>query len=761
MAVAAATAMRFALVPLLGATSPFTLYFPAIVLVAWFGGRGPGLFSTVLSGLVATLLFLVPGYGPGLWDVTATTQLVIFLLAGGLISVLAGSLHRSRKLAQASAAKEREERERFRITLASIGEGVIATDFAGRVTFMNSVAESLTGWPQEEGLGRPLKAILTIIDENTRAPLESPDARGARDGGANQANANTILAARDGTERPIQHSSAPIRGDRGETLGAVLVFRDISESRTVEKERALLAGIVASSEDAIVSKSLRGIIESWNGAAERMFGYTAEEAIGQSITIIIPPERREEEREILARLNIGERIEHFETVRVAKDGRALDISLTVSPVKDGHGRIIGASKIARDITQRKRDERELARLLSSERAARELAEEANRSKDEFVAVISHEIRSPLHAILGWIQLLQTGRLDSAKTARALDTIERSARTQAKLVEDLLDLSRFITGKLKLDVRTVDPAQIVQETVDSIRPAVEARALRLQTRLNAPGTVVTADPARLQQIIWNLLSNAVKFTPRNGLIQVYLNRIDSQIQIVVEDSGKGIESEFLPYVFERFSQANIASAKKHGGLGLGLAIVRHLVELHGGTVRADSPGEGQGSTFTVTIPLALREAAWIPPERPLTGRGVAREKGIQLNGLRILVVDDEAEMGDMLSTLLTQHGAEVSACRSAAEAIELIDQLHPSLLISDIGMPGEDGYSLIRKIRAREKPGQTLQAIALTGFARLEDRLDALDAGFQMYVSKPVEAPELLTVVASLTGRLPRPGKSAA
>jgi PAS domain S-box-containing protein len=740
-------------------SSPFTIYFSAIVFGAWLGGLGPGLFATVLSAFVATRFFLSPLYIEGRADVAALTQLGVFLFAGTLVSVLAGSLHRSRRLAETNEALERGERERCRVTLASIGDAVIATDPDGTVAFMNLAAESLTGWTEREASGRPLNDILTIVDESTRVLLESPHLRATREGAVSGGMSHPMLIARNGDELPVQLSVAPIRGLRGETLGAVLVFRDISESQRVLKERALLAAIVASSEDAIVSKSLKGIIESWNGGAERVFGYTAAEAIGQSITIIIPPEKLEEERHILEKLNRGERIEPFETVRVAKDGHRLDISLTVSPVRDAYGRTVGASKIARDITRRKRDERELARLLDSERVAREQAEAASRSKDEFVALVSHEIRSPVNAILGWVQLLQTGKMSGAESARAFDTIERSARTQSQLVDDLLDLSRVITGKLKLDVRAVEPAQIVQATIDSIRPAIEARAIRLHTHMDAEGSVLKADPARLQQIVWNLLSNAVKFTPKGGVIEVRLARIGSQIQLVVKDSGKGIEAEFLPFVFERFSQGNLASARKYGGLGLGLAVVRHLVELHGGAVRAESPGKGGGATFTVTLPIAQLESIKAPAENLKHARALA--DAIQLTGLRILVVDDEAEMRDLLETLLTQHGAQVTVCSTAAQALEITERQKPSLVISDIGMPDEDGYSLIGKIRTREKQGRNIPAIALTGYARVEDRMRALESGFQMYVSKPVEVLEILTVIASLTGRLPEPERTAA
>jgi PAS domain S-box-containing protein len=728
-------------------TSPFTLYLPAIILCAWLGGIWLGLFTAVVSALIGVYFFVVPYYSFKFANPKALAPLVIFLLVGALISSLGESLHRSRRAAEAKAIKEREERERFRVTLDSIGDAVIATDPAGRVTFMNPAAEFLTGWSQEEAAERTLSEVFPIVDEVTREALESPHARLMREGTAATLSKHALLITKNKTELRIEDSGAPIRAASGEIVGGVLVFRDISESQRIKREGAQLSAIVTSSEDAIISKSLSGVIESWNSAAERMFGYTAAEAIGQSITMIIPPERLDEERQILGRINAGQRVDHFETVRVRKDGRRLDISLTVSPIRDAYGRIVGASKTARDITQRKRDEAD-ARLLVGERVAREQAEAASRAKDEFVATVSHEIRTPLNAILGWAQLLQMGKLDSIQSAQALDCIERSARSQAQLIDDLLDISRVITGKLRLDVQTIDPMQIIQTTLDSIRPAADARAIRLKVILASEGNLISADPARLQQIFWNLLSNAVKFTPKQGLIEVRLDSIGSLVRLVVKDSGAGINPEFLPFVFERFSQASAGSVRKHGGLGLGLAIVRHLVELHGGTVQAESPGEGQGAIFTVTFPITARSARAL---EAASEDAEASERTIRLDGLHILIVDDEAEMKDLLTILLTQYGAQVTARASGAEVLDAIDELQPSLLISDIGMPYEDGYSLMRKIRRR---GRTIPAIALTGFPRSEDRTRALAAGFQMVVSKPVESNELLTVIASLTGRLP-------
>ena len=517
-----------------------------------------------------------------------------------------------------------------------------------------------------------------------------------------------------------------------------------------------LGAIIESAEDAIISKTLDGVITSWNKGAERIFGYTAAEAIGQPVVMLIPEDHADEEPTILSRLRNGDRIEHYETVRVRKDGTLIDISLTVSPIRDADGRIIGASKVARDITESKRAERERERLLESEEKARRDAEEANRLKDEFLATISHELRTPLTAILGWANMLRTGQIAGESADKAYQTIEKNARTQAQLIDDMLDMSRIITGKLRLDIRAVDPNSFIEAAIESARPAAEAKGVRVKKIIDTGVVTISGDPVRLQQVVWNLLSNAIKFTPRGGSVQVRLERVNSHVEIVVSDTGTGIAADFLPHVFDRFRQADGRITREHGGLGLGLSIVRHLVEMHGGETQAESPGEGQGSTFTVRLPAlpiyraadpALREH---PAARNLLP---SYEFPDRLDGLRVLVVDDEPDTLELLKVGLGQSGAEVVTARSAGEALEEIRTHVPDVLISDIGMPGEDGYEFIRKVRALPaESGGRVPAIALTAYARTEDRLQALRAGYQMHVPKPVELAELVAVAVSIVRR---------
>ncbi|HEX8774503.1 MAG TPA: PAS domain S-box protein [Pyrinomonadaceae bacterium] len=429
------------------------------------------------------------------------------------------------------------------------------------------------------------------------------------------------------------------------------------------------------------------------------------------------------------------------------------------------GRTLGAITFVTDESGRQYTEADLsyaedlarraALAVDNARLYRE-AQEANRTKDEFLATVSHELRTPLTAVLGWARILRSGGIDQATALRALETIERNARSQAQLVEDLLDVSRIITGKLRLDVRPVELKSVIDLSIEAIRPAAEAKGVRLQVVLDPMAGPISGDPDRLQQIIWNLLSNAVKFTPRDGRVQVRLERVRSHVEVTVSDTGMGIEPKFLPFVFERFRQADGTSTRQYGGLGLGLAIVRHLVELHGGQVRAASPGENQGSTFTVELPLMAvqsesseQEHAAIPTGENFAGLDIT---GI-LDGLRVLVVDDEEDARVLIATILEQRGAKVLSVPSATEALETLPVLQPDVIISDIEMPYEDGYALIKKIRELDpKEGGRTPAAALTAYARTEDRMRALLAGFQIHLPKPVDPAELIAVVANLSGR---------
>ncbi len=840
----------------------------------------------------------------------------------------------------------------------------------------------------------------------------------------------------------------------------------VSDLQSPELAAYWLSALIESADDAIISKTLEGIITSWNNGAQRIFGYTADEVIGKPVTMLIPEGHLNEEPAILARLRAGQRIEHYETVRMRKDGELIDISLTVSPIIGPNGTVIGASKIARDITEqlqarraieearqrlklaldaarlgdwswdaetdvvslsetaanilgvplgakvtrtemrkllneedrdatmrvvekalaqhtdydieyrmrhagssevwvlakgrgiygddgkltgmlgliqdisiRKRNEQtlreqaealrtlnEMGKTISAEldlhntvqavtNAATELigahfgsffynvvneagssymlytlsgvppeafahfpmpratdlfgptfrgegvvriedvkkdprygknspyygmpeghlpvtsylavpvvsrsgevlgglffghpepgifterdeitvsglasqaaiamdnarlyetarkaqveaeqaaaenerlyrqAEESSRLKEEFLATISHELRTPLSAILGWTRMLRLGQLSEENVAKALDTVERNARAQAQLVDDLLDVSRIITGKLRMDVRPADPNSFIDAAVEAVKPAADAKGVRVQKVIDTGAISIPGDPVRLQQVVWNLLSNAIKFTPRGGRVQIRSERVNSHLEIVVSDTGQGISREFLPHVFDRFRQADQKTSRQHGGMGLGLAIVRHLVELHGGTVSASSDGEGQGATFTVMLPISpvyqvdASGGRVHPSARDLLPPNDSTDR---LDGFKVLVVDDEADTRELLKQGLEYCGASVKVVGSAAEALEALRGPLPDVLISDIGMPGTDGYDLIRQVRQLPvSRGGKIAAIALTAYTRVEDRLQALRAGYDMHVPKPVELAELVAVAASVTRR---------
>jgi PAS domain S-box-containing protein len=1300
LVVAVATLITWAF-PLLGQRIPFALFYAAVIVSTWYGGKWPGLLTTALSALLSGFLFLpdTPTHRIGLEGVLL---LSVFLFVSLVIVYLT-------EKAQRAEMRERTSREQLLTTLRSIGDGVIATDPQGRVTFMNEVAQGLTGWKFTEAEGKELPEVFSIVNEETRAVVESPAARVLREGVVVGLANHTVLIAKDGREISIDDSGAPIRDGEGNLVGVVLVFRSIAERRQAEEVRRRLASIVESSDDAVIGKTLDGIITSWNASAERLYGYSAEDALGRSVSILVPSDRPDEIPNILRRLKQGESIEQFETIRVTKNGELLDVALTISPIKNDSGVVIGASTIARDITAANRvrqalreseerltqaleaarmgtwewnietgeitwsetleplhglapgtfagtfeafdelihpedrellrqavaraieertdydiefrivwpdgsvrwiggkgrafhdktgkavrmtglamditdrkqaedalrageeryrafvqnsseaiwrfeleepvsielsedeqielcyqhgylaecndamalmygfshaveivgarlgdllvredeknveylrsfirsgyrlteaesheldregnpkyflnnlvgiiekgkmlrawgtqrditerhlaettlresearfrrvvesniigvsfstldgeitdandaylqmlgltreelqqgrvrwdlmtppeyrhlDERaieeikatgactpfekehlrrdgtripvllgsarldetstacvcfivdlteqkraaqrtarlqaitaalseamtpaqaasavltqgltalgahagsvamlsdyggelellgsvgfpaemiekwrrfpvtsaaplaeaartgemvliesrqaresrypqvsalhavnnsealsaiplivegritgamgmtfsevqrfdaddrafmlaiarqcaqaiERARLYQVERRLRTEAEEANRTKDEFLATLSHELRTPLTAMLGWTRMLRMKELDEQTSEHALETVERNAKAQAQLIEDVLDVSRIITGKLRLDVRPIELLPVIEAAMDAVRPAADAKSIELQTQLDPLAGTVSGDPSRLQQVVWNLLANAVKFTNRGGQVSVRLERVDSHAQLTVRDTGQGITPDFLPFVFDRFRQADGSTTRMHGGLGLGLAIVRHLVELHGGTVKAESAGRGQGATFNVQLPLApLRTADFglRLDEKANEQSAIHNPQSEILEGLRVLVVDDEQDARVLIQTVLEKQGAEVMVAGSAREALAAFESFKPNVLVSDIGMPDEDGYALIRQVRARDKTqGGAIPAVAVSAYVGEENRRQALSAGFQLHVAKPIDPEELASAVKKL------------
>ena len=653
----------------------------------------------------------------------------------------------------------------LRATLESTTDAILVTDEKDRVIDFNEKYIGMWKIPREVLETATLREVSELMSQHFADPRRFI-AR-IEEIIATAQESFDLLELKDGR---IFDRSSKILKVEGARAGRVWSFRDVTERNRFEITANRLAALVASSDDAIVGKDLNLIVTSWNFGAERIFGYSAEEMIGTSIMRLIPPDRLEEETEILSRIRRGQRLDPFETVRLAKDGRRLQLSMTISPIMDASGHVIGASKVARDITERKKAEealkkameeaetanRERLLLLDSEREARSQAEQASRMKDEFLATLSHELRTPLNAVLGWANILRLGKRQGEELIQGLDIIERNARIQAKIIEDLLDMSRIISGKVRLDAQWIELAAVLNESIETLRSTAQAKGVRLQAMLDLFAGPIFGDPSRLQQVFWNLLNNAIKFTPKDGKVEVLLKRAGSEVEVTVVDTGEGIAPGFLPYVFDRFQQGDASTTRRHGGLGLGLAIVKELVELHGGTVRVESEGLGKGATFTVRLPLT---AAYSEPDKEdqlpeavLPGNQPLPE--VSLANIRVLVVDDEIDACDLVKVLLEMAGATVSTAGSASEAMEHILATRPDVLICDIGMQEEDGYSLIRRLRALEKKEEgALPAIALSAYARSEDRTKAIRSGFQNHLAKPVEPAELLAIVSSLAGRV--------
>jgi PAS domain S-box-containing protein len=769
LATVAALLLRLALIPLIGQHDvPFITFFLAVLVSAWYGGLDAGLLTTLLSTVTAAYFFTYPPHSFWIPDPIDRTALAIFLIVGFGTSLLGRSLRQALQSANQEASlrrnaelAERSERQRLETTLASIGDGVIATDTEGQVRFMNTVAETLTGWNRDDALTKRVETVFRIVNENTRNPIELPIDWAIQKGRIANLIDPSILIARDGTEIPIEESGSLITDYEGRPTGAVLIFRDITERRRIEIEREAssrtsrqLADIVESSDDAILSKDPDLRITSWNHAAEEMFGYTASEAIGQTVRIIIPESRWSEEEDVMQLIRGGRKVEHHETERRRKDGTVIPVSVSISPVHGTAGVVVGASTIVRDITRQ--------RAVEEEREARRAAEEASRAKDEFLAMLSHELRNPLSAINGWVALLKRGQVPPERVTHALEIIERNARRESQLVESLLDFSRIAANKLDLDMEGVDLSSLLEIVVDSMRPSAEAKGIMLDlTPVDDGSFVVIGDSDRLQQIFSNLLMNALKFTPRGGHVQVRLVQMGSQAQVQVIDDGEGIHADFLPYVFERFRQADPAKGRAYGGLGLGLAIVRELADAHGATVTAESRGKGRGSTFKVTLPIP----AVLPDNITMA---TVYPEGVEepdISGLRILVVDDEIDARELVGLALESRGAIIQAASSATEALNSLSW-KPDVVISDIEMPDENGYGLIRKLRSaeREHGQRRLPAIALTAYVSNADRDQVLAAGFDLHLAKPVAIGDLIRAVDRVSQatdiELHQPRKSA-
>jgi PAS domain S-box-containing protein len=519
-------------------------------------------------------------------------------------------------------------------------------------------------------------------------------------------------------------------------------------ARPVELHADLYREIFAHSKEAIAIIDPDGYYLQQNGAHFTLLGYADDDLKGKTPAIYLGEETFQHILSELVRTGDYS----GESVCRTKSGEERVIEISMFTMRSGLGEPQCFVSIKRDITARKKTEEKLAHLLVRERSARADAEKANRLKDEFLATLSHELRTPLNAVIGWSRILKAGRLDNESSVHAIEVIERNAWAQKQIIEDILDVSRVITGKLQLHLGPINLISVVSAALDAVRPALEAKDIRIETQFQEGLKVIAGDVDRLQQVVWNLLSNASKFTSVGGTVGVRISQDETYVQIEVRDTGPGIAPEFLPHVFERFRQADGSTTRTHGGLGLGLAIVRHLVELHGGMIAAENETAGTGAVFTVRLPLPSSELSLerVPETAPVE-QDVTE---VDLKDVRILVVEDELDALDLIMIDLTAHGAKVRGASSAAEALELLHAEQFDLMISDIGMADTDGYNLIKQVRRQEgERGEHIPAIALTAYARTQDRIRALTAGYNTHVAKPVEIKELVTVVKCLIGKI--------
>jgi PAS domain S-box-containing protein len=667
--------------------------------------------------------------------------------------------------------------ERFRLLVESVMDyGIFMLDPDGRITSWNAGAERVHGYQSDEVLGKHVSTF--FAPEDVAAAKCEQLLTTAREKGRVEDEGWRVR--KDGTRFWVNEVITAVRDERGAFIGFGSVCRDLTERRRAEEdlrrsdERLRL--LVASVKDyAIFVLDPSGHVASWNPGAERLKGYKSSEIIGQHFSRFYP------EADVRAgkcemELKVAQQEGRFEDEgwRIRKDGTRFWANVVITPVHDSEGTLIGFAKVTRDLSERKRHEEERITLARAEEArrvaeenqaharalaedlsrARDKAEEATRLKDEFLATVGHELRTPLSAILGWGRMLQNGQLNAVKTTRAIDAIVRNAVAQNQIVDDLLDVSRIIAGQLRLDIDLVDIGQVITAALDSVRAAADAKNVAIEALVTPEAGTIKGDFGRLQQVMWNLLNNAVKFTPQGGRVYVSVRRAAAMVEIEVADTGQGISRAFLPRVFDRFTQQEGSNTRKAGGLGLGLAIVKHLVELHGGTVTAHSDGEGLGATFIVCLPLA--PARLMTPTSSMPAAGLPAEQitfPAELKGLKVLVVDDEPDARALVQSVLEDGGAIVTVAKNAAEGLTAIAAALPDVIVSDIGMPEADGYEFMRRLRQlpREQGGR-IPAVALTAYARADDRRKALLAGFQNHAAKPVDPQELVVVVANLAGR---------
>jgi len=657
----------------------------------------------------------------------------VALVAAFLAAVRSDFVGRAR--AEAAA---RESGERLSTTLHSIGDAVLATDADGLVTLMNPVAERMTGWPASDATGCPVEDVFRILNEKTRETVESPVRRVLREGVVVGLANHTALVARDGTERPIADSGAPVRDARGTVVGAVLVFRDVTKQQHAERDVQRLAAIVSSANHAIIGETVHNVITDWNPGAERLFGFTAAEMIGRKMSALAPPGAPDPSPALTAELIAGRRVAEFDARRQTKSGQWIDVVVTLSPIRDEDGNVVGISRLLRDVTERRRHARELEE-------ARQRAEEASAAKDRFLATLSHELRTPLTPVMASLHRLERRPDLGPGMAESLGMIHRNVELEARLIDDLLDLTRISRGKIEIERLPLDLHAVLANVVQSSRSELINRGLQVTMRLDADERYCEGDAARLQQVFWNLFKNAAKFTPAGGSVTVRSeNPAPGRIRVAVADTGRGIRADLLPRIFEAFEQGDVTATRRAGGLGLGLAIARNLVELHGGSISAASGGEGLGATFTVDLATTAARPAAIPS----TIRGGLDEQDARRR-TSVLLVEDDVDTGEAMRMLLEEAGFDVRAAGSVEEASRLFRERPADVLVTDVGLPDGSGLDLLGTLKS-VSPG--LRAVVLSGYGMEEDIQRSRKLGFSEHFVKPINPSRLIATLDLLGSR---------
>jgi len=644
---------------------------------------------------------------------------------GNIIGAI-GILRDMRELDQARAYAES--------LIKNAPDPVFVSDLEGKLHQANDAVFSLLGFRPDELIEQSLSRIISPVETSEfMVALREVVERGVT------RNARLHPRSASGDVIPTTLNASALRDTDGKVIGAIGILRDMRE---LDKARAYAESLIKNAPDPVFVSDLEGKILQANDAVSQLLGFRQDQVVEQSVSRFLGTD---ETREFVAALR--EVVEHgvSRNVRLhprSASGEVISTTLNASALRDAEGDVIGAIGILRDM-------RAYEQVLHDLEESRRELRDADQAKDRFLAVVSHELRTPLTAMLGWVRLLTTGMLDDVTSARALTVIERNTKILAQLIDDLLDVSRIVAGKLRLEVGPVDLVAVIESAIEAVQGLADAKSVGLKAVLDPSAGSVAGDPGRLQQVVWNLLSNAIKFTPNRGRIDLRLEHAGSHARLTVRDTGQGISPELLPHIFDRFRQDE--RPRRHGGLGLGLAIVRHIVELHDGKVWAESDGEGRGATLVVELRLPIDDVRPAPKPAAVYRRfESAPSRLINLTGRRILVVDDEADARDLLREILSQAGAEVAVVACADEALETLRRWRPDVLVSDIGMPGDDGYVLIRKVRAlRPEEGGHVRALALTAYARSEDRALALEAGFHTHIAKPVDPLELTALIAGL------------